>query len=167
MNIQDEIHNDRLAIDYIQPYVFIREDLYQELLDTSMFPHALRVIQLPWWKKLLVRLYLKFTSFPTFSPFSKHIPSLPAGDGLPVTLSPFISDSLIYQTFLYHLQHLRTHINEFRTEPPSIPPISDDTPLNFAITDHNGKPIRVGYQLQNSWHHRPWTVDSSMRTVGK
>ena len=141
MNILDEIHNDRLAIDYIQPYVFIREDLYQELLDTSMFPHALRVIKLPWWKKLLVRLYLKLTRKST--------------------------ETLIYQTFLHHLLDIRQHINEHRQQPPSINAIPDDAPLNFAITDNHARPLRVGYQLQNSWHHRPWTVDSSLSAVGK
>lgn len=141
MNIIDEIHNDRLAIDYVRAYVFIREDLYQELLDISMFPYALRAIKMPWWKKLLVRLYLKFTRKPT--------------------------DTLIYQTFLHHLLHLRQHINEYRQQPPSIGAIPDDEPLNFAITDHHARPIRIGYQLQNSWHHRPYTVDSSYSTVAK
>ena len=135
MNIQDEIHNDRLAIDYVKPYVLIREDLYKEMLDTSMFPYALRAIKMAWWKKLLVRLYLKLTRKPT--------------------------EDIIYQTFLHHLLQLRKHINDYRQQPPAIKPIPDDMPLNFAITDNHARPLRVGYQLQNSWYHRPYTQHNS------
>lgn len=90
MNIQDELKNDRLAVDFERCRVFIRQDLYGEMLDTSMFSHALRVIKMSWWKKLWICLCMKC---------------------FPKRCEQYVREG----QFLYHLTRLSDYINEGKT----------------------------------------------------
>ena len=91
MNIQDELKNDRLAVDFEHCRVFIRQDLYGEMLDTSVFPHALRVIKMSWWKKLWICLCMKC---------------------FPKRCEQYVREG----QFLYHLTRLSDYINEWKTK---------------------------------------------------
>jgi hypothetical protein len=60
MNIQDEIKKGRLYVDAESATVFMDRTLWGEILDTSMFPHALKVMKLAWWKRWLLWLVATF-----------------------------------------------------------------------------------------------------------
>lgn len=125
MNIQDELENDRLAVDAEAPHVFMRQDLYRELLDTSMFPYALRAICLSRWKKWL--LIVLATLFP-----SKYEKLVMEGQ------------------FKFYLSRLTDYVNEERIKVLGMNPASVVKTLNFTVVDTEARPLYVGMYMQEN-----------------
>lgn len=137
MNIQDELKKDRLAIDIKTPHVFIRQDLYQELLDTSMFPHALRVIRVAKWKKLLLKIFLIFNH-------DKY------------------ERMVLVEQFKYYLNRLIEYINEERIHVLGMSSSSVVSTLHFTITDADARPLYVGVYREGAadFYIRQWIGSS-------
>ena len=128
MNIAQEIKDGRLAIDYTTPHIFIRQDLYKEMLCVDMLQIAMKVRKAKWYEKLLVCL-CKIWLFATG-----------------VSWENYLSDIKV----MHHLKELRRHINS-SIGGVSGEQIKDNARLNFTITDENAKPIYAGYQQGDDW----------------
>lgn len=119
MNIQDELKNDRLAVDVEAPHVFIRSDLYRELLGTSMFSCALRVIKMPRLKKWL----LKIMQALNYKRFRRMITE---------------------EQLKYYLAMLLAYVNDERMKEFGTPAISVVNTLYFTVVDEDVEPLYIG-----------------------
>ena len=125
MKIQDELKNDRLAVDYEKPLVFIRQDLYRELLDTTMTPHAIKAMKAAWWRKLIVRTVAKL--FPRW--WDKYIMDM---------------------QFRFYMNRLMDHVNEERIKSMGMVPEAVVNVLDFVVADEEAKPIWIGAYVKET-----------------
>lgn len=119
MNIQDEIKNDRLAFNFERPSVFIRKDLYWELRDTSMFPHALRVMRIAFWKRWILWLF----SVLSHAEYELTVEEM---------------------QFKFYLNKLLDYVNEERVRTLGMMPEAVVGQLNFAMVEDDGRPLWYG-----------------------
>lgn len=128
MNIAQEIKGGRLAIDYATPHIFIRQDLYREMLRVDLLQIAMKTRKAKWYERLSVWLCKTWLFV--------------AG----ISWEDYLSDIKV----LHHLKEFRQYINSVRGG-VSGEQMKDDARLNFTITDENAKPIYAGYQQGDDW----------------
>ncbi len=127
MNIRDELKNDRLAVDVDTPHVFIRQDLYQELLDTSMFDFALRAHKMARWKKWLLKI-------------------------VAILNHSWFEELVFEEQVKFYLDRILAHVNHERRSAGESDGVKKEEVhlLHFTVVDQDVKPLYVGIYDQKS-----------------